>query len=56
MASLRVDGLFAAGEILDIDGRSGGLNLHWAWSSGIVAGQAAARYAVTQAADSGGSV
>jgi len=41
MASLREDGLFAAGEVLDIDGRSGGFNLHWAWASGIVAGEAA---------------
>ncbi len=45
MASRRVAGLFAAGEVLDIDGRSGGFNLHWAWASGIVAGEAAARAA-----------
>lgn len=38
-------GLFAAGEVLDIDGRCGGYNLHWAWASGIVAGQNAARFA-----------
>lgn len=37
-----VPGLFFAGEILDIDGICGGYNLQWAWSSGIVAGQAAA--------------
>ena len=46
MASRHADGLFAAGEVLDIDGRSGGFNLHWAWASGIVAGQAAARWAM----------
>lgn len=46
MASRRADGLFAAGEVLDIDGRSGGFNLHWAWASGIAAGQAAARWAM----------
>jgi len=60
MASRVVDGLFAAGEVLDIDGRSGGFNLHWAWASGIVAGQVAARVAGASAAwgdvDSGGSV
>ncbi|MGD9910238.1 MAG: NAD(P)/FAD-dependent oxidoreductase [Candidatus Izemoplasmatales bacterium] len=33
-----VDGLYFTGEILDIDGRSGGFNLQWAWSSaGVVA-------------------
>lgn len=37
-----VPGLFFAGEILDIDGICGGYNLQWAWSSGIVAGKAAA--------------
>ena len=33
-----VKGIFFAGEILDIDGDSGGFNLQWAWSSGYVAG------------------
>ena len=45
MGSRRADGLFVAGEVLDIDGRCGGFNLHWAWASGIVAGQSAARFA-----------
>jgi len=31
-------GLFLAGEILDVDGRIGGYNFHWAWASGFVAG------------------
>jgi predicted Rossmann fold flavoprotein len=31
-------GLFFAGEILDVDGRIGGFNFQWAWSSGVVAG------------------
>ena len=35
-------GVFFAGEILDIDGICGGYNLQWAWSSGTVAGRAAA--------------
>lgn len=42
LQSKLVPGLFFAGEILDIDGICGGYNLQWAWSSGIVAGQAAA--------------
>lgn len=37
-----VPGVFFAGEMLDIDGVCGGYNLQWAWSSGNVAGQAAA--------------
>ncbi len=32
-------GLYAAGEVLDIDGDCGGYNLQWAWSSGHLAGQ-----------------
>ncbi len=35
-------GLFAAGEIFDIDGDCGGFNLQWAWSSGHLAGVKAA--------------
>lgn len=33
-------GLFFAGEILDVDGRIGGFNFQWAWSSGTVAARA----------------
>ena len=33
-----VPGLYAAGEVLDIDGDCGGFNLQWAWSSGRLAG------------------
>ena len=32
-------GLYAAGEVLDIDGDCGGYNLQWAWASGRLAGQ-----------------
>ncbi len=32
-------GLYAAGEVLDIDGDCGGYNLQWAWSSGFLAGE-----------------
>ncbi|MHB1457316.1 MAG: aminoacetone oxidase family FAD-binding enzyme, partial [Armatimonadota bacterium] len=35
-------GLHFAGEVLDVDGDSGGFNLQWAWSSGYVAGKNAA--------------
>jgi predicted Rossmann fold flavoprotein len=35
--------LFFAGEILDVDGRLGGFNFQWAWSSAWVAAQAIAR-------------
>jgi predicted Rossmann fold flavoprotein len=35
--------LFAAGECLDVDGPCGGFNLHWAWASGLVAGQQAGK-------------
>lgn len=34
-----VPGLYAAGEVLDVDGDCGGFNLQWAWSSGMLAGQ-----------------
>lgn len=34
--------LFFAGELLDVDGPCGGYNLQWAWSSGYMAGNAAA--------------
>ena len=37
MASLRAPGLFAAGEVLDVDGDCGGFNLQWAWSSALMA-------------------
>lgn len=42
MESKKSGGLFFAGEILDVDGDSGGYNLQWAWSSGAVAGISAA--------------
>lgn len=37
-----VRGLYAAGELLDVDGDCGGYNLQWAWSSGLLSGQSAA--------------
>ena len=38
MMSRKIEGLYFAGEMLDVDGRCGGYNLQWAWSSGYVAG------------------
>lgn len=42
MESLKIKGLYAAGEVLDADGACGGYNLQWAWASGFTAGGAAA--------------
>lgn len=38
MESKMVNKLYFAGEIVDVDGKCGGYNLQWAWSSGFVAG------------------
>jgi predicted Rossmann fold flavoprotein len=42
MASRACPGLSCVGEILDVDGRIGGFNFQWAWSTGFVAGRALA--------------
>ncbi|HRK62334.1 MAG TPA: NAD(P)/FAD-dependent oxidoreductase [Candidatus Omnitrophota bacterium] len=42
MESRKVPGLYLAGEILDCDGKIGGFNFQWAWSTGYLAGKAAA--------------
>lgn len=44
MMSRLAPGLFLAGEVLDVDGELGGYNFQWAWSSGFVAGKAAAGF------------
>jgi predicted Rossmann fold flavoprotein len=41
--SKRVPGLFFAGEVLDIDGITGGFNFQAAWTTGFLAGQALAK-------------
>lgn len=41
MQSKLIRGLYACGEVLDIDGDCGGYNLQWAWSSGYIAGYSA---------------
>ena len=45
MESRVCPGLFCVGEIVDVDGRIGGFNFQWAWSSGFVAGRALANQA-----------
>ncbi|MEG1614515.1 MAG: NAD(P)/FAD-dependent oxidoreductase [Oscillospiraceae bacterium] len=40
--SKKVQGLFACGEVLDVDGDCGGYNLQWAWCSGYLAGKSCA--------------
>ena len=43
MRSKIIDNLFFAGEILDLDGPTGGYNLQVAWSTGWLAGESAAK-------------
>jgi hypothetical protein len=38
MASRQQTGLYLIGEMLDCDGRIGGFNFQWAWSTGYIAG------------------
>ena len=45
MESKLVPGLYACGEVLDVDGDCGGYNLQWAWSSGRCAGSHAGKEA-----------
>ncbi|MGE0003833.1 MAG: aminoacetone oxidase family FAD-binding enzyme, partial [Candidatus Izemoplasmatales bacterium] len=42
MESNLVPGLYFAGEVMDVDGRCGGYNLQWAWTSGYLAGLSSA--------------
>ena len=44
MMSKKAPGLFFAGEVLDVDGYTGGFNLQIAWCTGRAAGIGAARY------------
>lgn len=43
MGSKKVENLYFAGEILDLDGPSGGYNLQECWSTGYLAGESAAK-------------
>lgn len=42
MASQIIPGLYVIGEMLDCDGRIGGFNFQWSWSTGYIAGTSAA--------------
>lgn len=44
-------GLYFAGEVLNVDGRTGGYNLEFAWSSGYIAGAAIADQIVNSKAE-----
>lgn len=43
LQSKLVKGLYFSGEMLDVDGKCGGYNLQWAWTSGYIAGVNAAK-------------
>ena len=43
MESLYEKGFYMVGELLDADGICGGYNLQWAWATGMIAGESAAR-------------
>ncbi len=43
MESRICQGLYLVGEMMDVDGRIGGFNFQWAWSTAYVAGHAVAR-------------
>jgi predicted Rossmann fold flavoprotein len=43
MRSKKVDNLFFAGEVIDLDGPTGGFNLQVCWSTGYLAGRSAVR-------------
>lgn len=47
LSSRKVQGLFLAGELLDLTGPCGGYNIQWAFSSGFLAGSSAAAYLKT---------
>lgn len=47
MESKRIEGLYFAGEVLDLDALTGGFNLQIAWSTGHLAGRSAAADAVS---------
>ncbi len=44
MQSKKVKGIFFAGEVLDVDGKCGGYNLQWAWSSARAAAGGVKKY------------
>ena len=44
MASKKVEGLYFAGELLDVDAYTGGFNLQIAWATGRAAGESASQF------------
>lgn len=48
MMSKKCEGLFFAGEVMDLDALTGGFNLQIAWSTGYLAGVSAAEYVNAQ--------
>jgi predicted flavoprotein YhiN len=46
LEAVGVPGLYVVGELTDTDGRCGGYNLQWAWTSGTIAGRSAGRATV----------
>jgi predicted flavoprotein YhiN len=44
MESRSVHGLYFAGEVIDVDGYTGGFNMQMAFSTGYLAGKSAALY------------
>ena len=52
MESKLVPALYLAGELLDCDGRIGGFNFQWAWTTGWLAGRSAARSLLARKAPS----
>jgi hypothetical protein len=53
LASRCCPGLYVAGEALDVDGVTGGFNFQAAWTTGWLAGRAAAEAAVVSDPDAG---
>lgn len=51
MKSKKVEGLFFAGEILDVDAYTGGFNLQIAWATGYAAGLGAAAFTAKETAE-----
>ena len=43
LESILEDNLYLTGELLDVDGICGGYNLQWAWATGFIAGENAAK-------------
>lgn len=56
MESRRLRGLYFAGEILDADGRIGGFNFQWSWSTGCLAGRAARAFSLALAKSGEGKI